>query len=99
MEHKKSEDSEVYTFYPEVKPSYKQLLKAFSEIYAEALDSFKKISLRRKHISKFKKDINDLNSSLDSLKEEYSSLIDDRFSISNTLVENIDYVICPILKF
>ncbi|KAI5424815.1 hypothetical protein KIW84_030847 [Lathyrus oleraceus] len=37
MAHKKSEDSEVYNFDPEVKPSYKQLSKAFSEMHVDAL--------------------------------------------------------------
>lgn len=47
MAHKKSENSEVYTLDPRVKPSYKQLSKAFSEMHIDALDSLKKIYLQR----------------------------------------------------
>lgn len=101
MVHKKSEDFEVYTFNPKVKPSYKKLSKDFSEMHAYALSVFKKISLQIKLISKLEKEINDLNSSLDSLKGEHAYLVDERFNTSNTLVKNIvkiDCVTCPILK-
>lgn len=69
MAHKKSENSKVYTFDPEFKFSYKQLSKAFSEMHADALYDFKKIYFQKKLISKHEKEINDINSVLDSLKE------------------------------
>lgn len=101
MTHKKSGHSEVYSFDPEVKPSYKKLSKAFSEMHADALDAFNKISLQIKLISKLENKINDLNNALDSLKEEHASLVDGSFNNSNTLVENIVkiyYITYQILK-
>lgn len=79
MEHDKIEDSEVYTFDPKFKPSYKELSKDFSEMYAYTLNTFKKISIRRKLISKLEKEINDLNSALDSLNEGHTSLVVESF--------------------
>lgn len=57
MTHKKSEDSTIYSFDPKVKPSYKQLSKAFSEMHAYTLSAFKKTSLQNKFILKLKKEI------------------------------------------
>lgn len=88
MAYNKSEDSELYTFYPKVKPYCKQFSKAFSEMHAD-VDDFKKIYLQRKLISKIENEINDLNSALDSLKEEHVSLINENFSTSNILVEKV----------
>lgn len=101
MAHKKSKDSKVYTFDPEVKPSYKQLFKAFSEMHAYSLSAFKKISLQRKLISKLESEINDLNSALNLLKKEHVSLVVENFNASDTLVEKvvkINGVTCSILK-
>lgn len=101
MVYKKSEGSKVCTFNLEVKPPYKQLPKMFSEMHADALSVFNKISLQRKLISKLEKEINDHNSALDFLKEEHASLFDKPFNVSDTLTEKVakmDYVTCPILK-
>lgn len=51
--HKKIEDSEIYIFDSEVKSSYKKLSKMFSKMQANILSAFKKISHKRKLISKF----------------------------------------------
>lgn len=43
MAQKESEDSHVYSFDPKNEPSYKELSKAFDEMYADSLNSLKKI--------------------------------------------------------
>lgn len=87
MAHKKSEDSKLYSFDPEFKPSYKQLSKAFSEMHAYALSAFKKNSLQRKLILKLKKDINYLNSVVDSLNKEHNYLASEQFNVYDTYVK------------
>lgn len=99
MVHNKSEDSEVYTFDLEVKPSYIQLSKAFSEMHAGALDDLKKFSLQIKLISKVEKEINHLNSALDFLKEEHASLVVEHFSTYDSLVKDSKDILCYLSNF
>lgn len=52
-------------------------------------------------ISKFEAKISNLNSILESLKEEHTSLVNENLCISSTIEENVDIVgcgNCPILK-
>lgn len=50
MARNKSEDSQVYSSDLEDEPSYRELSKAFNEMYADSLNSFKKNSLQKKII-------------------------------------------------
>lgn len=49
-------------------------------MHADALGALKKISLQIKLISKLEKKIYDLNSALDSLKQEHASLVSEHDS-------------------
>lgn len=101
MAHNNYKNLEVYDSDSEFKPSYKQFPKAFRKMHEDTLDTFKKVYLQRKHISKLEKEVCDLNNTLDSLKEEHASLIKERFIVSDTLAENIVKIecdTCPILK-
>lgn len=45
-------------------------------------------------ILKIEKEINNINNTLDSLKEVHTSLVDGRFNFFGTLVEKIEKVEC-----
>lgn len=64
MAEKKSQDSQIYNFDLEDQLSYRELLKAFNDMYADSINAFKKISFQKEMILKLGKYINDLNSSL-----------------------------------
>lgn len=68
-----NKDSDIYD--SDLKPFYKQFSIAFREMHADVFGTFKKISHKRKLISKLEKEICDLNSSLYSLKEEHASFV------------------------
>lgn len=70
-------------------------------MHAYTLSDFKKISLQRKIILKLENEINDLNNTLDSLKEEHTYLVSEQFNVFDALAEKvvkIDCDTCSILK-
>lgn len=50
------------------------------------------IYLQRKIFLKLENEINDLNNVLYSFKEVHTSLVDEHFNVSNTLVEKVERV-------
>lgn len=60
----------------------------------ESLNEFKIISSQKKNILKPEEEISNLESTLDSLKEEHTSLVNDQLNISNTLEEKVDVIKC-----
>lgn len=75
MTHKKSIYLKIYGSDSDFKQSYNQLSKSFREIHADVLGIFKKTSHKRKFILKLEKEICDLNSALEFLKEAHTSLV------------------------
>lgn len=79
---------------PEDELSYKELSKAFNDIYLDWINAFKKKFLQKKMILKLEKENNYLFSALDSLKETHTSLVDERFNVYDTLIEKVEKVVC-----
>lgn len=70
-------------------------------MHAYTFGAFKKIFHQRKLISKLEKDICDLNSSLETLKEAHASLVSEKFRASDILVEKgvkMECVTCHTLE-
>lgn len=70
-------------------------------MYVDSINAFKNISLQKEMILKLEEEINNINHTLETLKKTHISLDDERYSVSDTLIENMEIVECveyPILK-
>lgn len=77
MAQNKQKDSDVSDSDSKSLPYYNELSEEFHEMHDDALKAFKKISSQKKNILKLEGEILKLQNSLESLKEDHASLVND----------------------
>ena len=92
MARKKGETSKVYNYDSDNDYSYSELSNAFNDMYVDSIKAFKKISLQKEMILKLEEEINHLNCDLESLKEAYTSLMNEHCNVLDALVEKTERV-------